>query len=800
MAKPEDQQVKDEFAGASGQAGGSEHESPLDTSSQPSKRQRVSRACLQCRTRKIKCTGESPNCAACRATGQNCSYGEAKRRGLPPGYLQQLEKYVKRLETIVGTICHHNSVDICASAIISPAPNAVGIWQDTDVYQILRNKEDINFDELLLKQCDSSSFKVSAPSSERISPKDQQRDPHRLRTQSSQSVAPSSSSMLTAGCTDENPAIYPTSASSDIRVLVPSPEVILGPTAGIDLSPNLPLLGFGPSKGGGSAIGDIHSYVTSISVSNKIAALDKYFASVHAWLPMVRKVDLLREAYEANFDCTGPQLLLWSAIYLCNVGSVGSNMVQSPPTDNNFMNSLFELTMAVANTVEGVQALVIQTLYFCGDNNWHRAWQAIGVAVRLASELGLHTYINRTWKACCVVETWVASRFGKVPYINSSTYDSRHLDEEAPEEWDMWRPLMLAPKNGLDSRGLSAQMHIPQLNTQPSHGISIFNALVDLTAILNTVVVEVNNPSFANKPRSHKSMLFSEIASQFQMWGRALPQHCSLSALAFSQTPMLPHKLNLYMAFTSTASLLYLFDEAHQYHISFSEDVLPVLGADLMQNFSTMYRPQPEGDSMNQDHFNKGQRVSGVPRTYPFFEYYMSLATSLALKLPSIDPRKLRFLANYVENSAPSISSQYFTALRFPALRVSANKSGGGHEGHNSLTNVLHEFATAASIQAGIEGGRRQLTTNSHSSLFNGNNNNNNNNNNAQRGVNRQTSPQKEQGRSSSASSSSTNQKEMAAVAFGLDQLEGEPMFDNTPIPHMEIPEFLHNLGFLDHP
>lgn len=105
-------------------------ETPDTDQSGPNKRQRVSRACLQCRTRKIKCTGESPSCAACRNTGQNCSYGEAKRRGLPPGYLQQLEKYVKRLETIIGTVSHQNSIDICkgcACISLSTCNTAVAI-------------------------------------------------------------------------------------------------------------------------------------------------------------------------------------------------------------------------------------------------------------------------------------------------------------------------------------------------------------------------------------------------------------------------------------------------------------------------------------------------------------------------------------------------------------------------------------------------------------------------------------------------------------------------------------------------
>jgi hypothetical protein len=56
------------------------------------KRQRVSRACDQCRGRKDKCDGKQPVCSTCESTSQQCSYGAApKRRGLPSGYVRGLE-------------------------------------------------------------------------------------------------------------------------------------------------------------------------------------------------------------------------------------------------------------------------------------------------------------------------------------------------------------------------------------------------------------------------------------------------------------------------------------------------------------------------------------------------------------------------------------------------------------------------------------------------------------------------------------------------------------------------------------
>jgi hypothetical protein len=59
----------------------------------PRKRQRVTQACQRCRTRKFRCDGESPSCAACLSVQATCFYDTAsgRQRGLRPGYVKLLE-------------------------------------------------------------------------------------------------------------------------------------------------------------------------------------------------------------------------------------------------------------------------------------------------------------------------------------------------------------------------------------------------------------------------------------------------------------------------------------------------------------------------------------------------------------------------------------------------------------------------------------------------------------------------------------------------------------------------------------
>ncbi|KAL1616737.1 hypothetical protein SLS56_011303 [Neofusicoccum ribis] len=58
----------------------------------PAKRQRVSRACDQCRTAREKCDGIQPICFTCASSNRDCTYtANPKKRGIQPGYIRTLE-------------------------------------------------------------------------------------------------------------------------------------------------------------------------------------------------------------------------------------------------------------------------------------------------------------------------------------------------------------------------------------------------------------------------------------------------------------------------------------------------------------------------------------------------------------------------------------------------------------------------------------------------------------------------------------------------------------------------------------
>jgi hypothetical protein len=115
----------------------------------PRKRQRVTQACQRCRTRKFRCDGESPSCAACLSAQAACSYDttSGRQRGLRPGYVKLLESLwgivFQRIsgsehvatQLLAGLPVHTDSaVDGTGSDEASPH----GIWRNSSIPAAIR--------------------------------------------------------------------------------------------------------------------------------------------------------------------------------------------------------------------------------------------------------------------------------------------------------------------------------------------------------------------------------------------------------------------------------------------------------------------------------------------------------------------------------------------------------------------------------------------------------------------------------------------------------------------------------------
>ncbi|OJJ42372.1 hypothetical protein ASPZODRAFT_105265 [Penicilliopsis zonata CBS 506.65] len=79
---------------------------------QPSSRQRVSLACTTCRARRTRCDGQLPECGTCLRTGRQCEYVHDAERRKPPSkrYIEALHSRIESLERQLQQ-CHQETVD-----------------------------------------------------------------------------------------------------------------------------------------------------------------------------------------------------------------------------------------------------------------------------------------------------------------------------------------------------------------------------------------------------------------------------------------------------------------------------------------------------------------------------------------------------------------------------------------------------------------------------------------------------------------------------------------------------------------
>ncbi|KAH7357431.1 hypothetical protein BKA66DRAFT_473253 [Pyrenochaeta sp. MPI-SDFR-AT-0127] len=67
----------------------------------PERNTRVSIACIACRARKHRCSGEKPRCAQCSANDLSCEWPIQQKRGPPKQYIHSLEARLSQTENVL---------------------------------------------------------------------------------------------------------------------------------------------------------------------------------------------------------------------------------------------------------------------------------------------------------------------------------------------------------------------------------------------------------------------------------------------------------------------------------------------------------------------------------------------------------------------------------------------------------------------------------------------------------------------------------------------------------------------------
>lgn len=365
------------------------------SSPRPSKRQRICRACDQCRRRKSKCDGEQPVCRICQAAGRNCSYQNGGgRRGLPTGY-------VRGLETALGLAFQH-------------VPSS-----EKDLLELLRERP-------------SAASRNRAVDRWRKS---------KVATVLSQ-APPAGPGDLSA---EENIDDYGDWVVDEKHNAPSAEELTAKPTPG----PN----GVASPQQTPNAQIECKDAINMPLPSNTSALLDVYFIHTHSWFPILERRDLLRAMYTypgqpPNSSC---HFLLWAVIAYATFIN-GDNMSTVEPRQVSLSIQKRILSTSMTADLDLIRALIILVLLHLDIGDINLSWVLIGQAARMLPLLPDSSQSGRfrnTFHGCMFLDNVISGFLGRTPCLSTEEQlGCGPVDEDDMEEWDSWSVSSNTPGRG----------------------------------------------------------------------------------------------------------------------------------------------------------------------------------------------------------------------------------------------------------------------------------------------------------------------------------------------------------------
>ncbi|KAJ5587616.1 uncharacterized protein N7459_003381 [Penicillium hispanicum] len=540
------------------------------------KRQRVSRACDSCRSKKDKCDGIQPVCSTCASLCRPCTYkANPKKRGLPTGYIRSLEllwglvfQKIQGSEDVMRALMR--SVNL-PSHLATMGKEAEGLDTLMSSFKNSTVLRDIERMLVVLEQPEEEKERSLQAYGDGDTPLDvdgilasseaqEWQVPEGLdhREAPLPGVSPPRASMISS--VPQRTPVYRTRDSGAQTI---SSE-FTSPTITISLNPN-----------------DPRSTSTDTSLQlpcNAWPLLDIYFSYTQCWFPILEKHDILRTAFQYTegdvytsraASGSGDHASLWAALTLASLqnASISATCEVDGQSDGRFNSSqLYNTARGLIPSENGpyelghVQALLILSLIKFGQQEWTAAWMLVGHAVRIAQTLGLDQpsfpspsgtseqrkqqgRARHVFLGCFVLETLIAEQTSQCPSLRKDDLARvGFINEDGLEEWHPWE----------DQTGLRpTQSSRASMQRGPLHALSTFNRLVSLVSILNDLCCYKQDPTIS------RSQLES-LELHLQRWASSLSKSYRVDLQSRPVKLASPHIFALEMTHQSICSAVSL--------------------------------------------------------------------------------------------------------------------------------------------------------------------------------------------------------------------------------------------------
>lgn len=470
---------------------GNTEDAPADAPPQTApKRQRVSRACDQCRAAREKCDGIHPLCFPCASQNRKCSWEEPKKkRGVQTGYIRTLElslgwifdKIPGSEEALHGLLTHEGGQgrDLLVGKDTAAGNRLHRRWRKSMVQQEI---------DRVLSGGTAPSVK-SAKTSPAVDESESSADEAELPLKEELSGASNPAPMMA----------IPQSMESIAAVLHPDQ---LGSNGPPELQAGLADL---PIRQREHTQYDSNTFKLP---SNCWRLLDIYFSYTHCWFPVLEKGMIHKACWSypgEGLDMTREELFqsglhaeLWAALAIAAYQDEASHSGQILGDAEGRLEPE-EIYQAARRLIPSedrdfdarhVNAILLLSLVDIGRRKYMAAWILVGLATRVALALNLparppgdgYRRLYHTYMACFILDSLIASLLDKPPHLRPSDIGSSvPSGEDEPDEWDIWMPC----------QGFGNTQHSSSPRS-PAHSMSSFSALFGIHRVYCAVLSDTN--------------------------------------------------------------------------------------------------------------------------------------------------------------------------------------------------------------------------------------------------------------------------------------------------------------------
>ncbi|VDB85141.1 unnamed protein product [Peniophora sp. CBMAI 1063] len=225
----------------------------------------------------------------------------------------------------------------------------------------------------------------------------------------------------------------------------------------------------------------------------------------------------------------------------------------------------------VSPRVSTCQALLLMAYREIGIGAMAHAWLYLGMAIRMAHDLGMHKAAERwsrkdaglftpteleerrrIWSACVIMDKYVSAYIGRPVYIHERDYDAEPPSAQEPEEMEEWRS---KPSTALVFDPDDHEGHPIPTYAVPGRVLSCYSAARALANITGRVIHQL----YSIRTGPGRVAESARIEEALDKWFMDLPAHLRIDATAAATASTLPPPqiLSLHLSYWVTVILLH---------------------------------------------------------------------------------------------------------------------------------------------------------------------------------------------------------------------------------------------------